>query len=156
MLKLQLPLFAPDLTFISKHISYQKREGRVYYFHGLFPLFFHGERDLESFRFITSQLVVSGNVKEIEIARAFGVSYISVKRGVKRLREEGGRGFFKEPNRRGAHVLTVDIIEKAQRLLYKEYTVAEVAKRLDLKADTVRKATRDGRLNKKKQKTMMG
>jgi len=35
MLKMQLPLFPPELTFINKQISFQKRDGRIYYFHGL-------------------------------------------------------------------------------------------------------------------------
>ena len=93
-------------------------------------------------------------MKAIQIAEAFGVSYISVKRGVKRLREEGAQGFFKEVKRRGPHVFTRDVLQKAQSLLDKGYTPGQVGKKMDLKADTVRKAIRDGRLHKKKQKIM--
>jgi predicted transcriptional regulator len=156
MLKIQLPLFPPELTFVNKQISFQKRDGRIYYFHGLFPLFSHEESDLKSFRFITSQLVVSGNVKQIEIANAFGVSYISVKRNVKRLREEGGEGFFKKAKDRSPHVLTDEVVEKIQEFLDADYTPSEVAKKLDLKANTIRKAIQAGILRKKKQKTTMG
>jgi predicted transcriptional regulator len=155
MLKIQLPLFPPELTFVNKQISFQKRDGRIYYFHGLFPLFSHEESDLKSFRFITSQLVVSGNVKQIEIANAFGVSYISVKRNVKRLREEGGEGFFKKAKDRSPHVLTDEVVEKIQEFLDAGNTPSEVAKKLDLKANTIRKAIQAGRLRKKKQKTTM-
>jgi predicted transcriptional regulator len=149
MPQIQLPLFPPELTEISKRISFQKREGKIYYFHYLTPLFSHEEGDLESFRFVTSQLVINGIVKEIEIARAFGVPYISVKRSVKRLKEEGAVGFFKKRKGRTAHVLTEDVIEKAQNLLNKLDNAAEVARRLDLKANTIRKAIQAGRLKKK-------
>lgn len=151
MLKIQLPLFPPELTFINNQVSFQKREGRIYYFHGLFPLFSHEEKDLHSFRFITSQLVVSGRVKEIEVAKAFGVSYISVKRSVKRLREEGPKGFYKKAKARSPHVLTGEVLEKAQKLLDQGHKPVEIAKELDLKANTVRKAVQAGRLHVKAQ-----
>ena len=150
MVKIQLPIFAPEHTFINKQISYQKRGGKVYYFHYNAPIYSHDEEDIASFRYITSQLIVSGNVKEIRVAEAFGVSYISVKRGVKRLRQEGAQGFFKEVKRRGPHVFTPDVVEKAQGLLDKGLTPGQVGKKLDLKPDTIRKAIRDGRLHKKK------
>ena len=146
---IQLPLFPPDLTEINKKISFQKKEGRVYYFHYLTPLFSHDEADLESFHLITSQLVINGSVKEIEISRAFGVSYISVKRNVKRLREEGSAGFFRKRKGRSAHILTEEVLEKAQNLLNKGHNGAEVARMLNLKANTISKAIQAGRLKKK-------
>ncbi len=150
MPKIQLPLFSPDLTNINKTISFQKRGGRIYYFHYLSPLFSHEEKDLESFRFITSQLIANGNVKQIEVSKAFGVSYISIKRAVKRLKDNGSSGFFQKPKGRSPHVLTDDIIEKAQNLLNKGDKAAEVARKLSLKANTIRKAIQAGRLKKKK------
>ena len=149
MPQIQLPLFPPELIKINKKVSFQKREGQIYYFHYLMPLFSHEEGDLESFRLITSQLVVNGSVKEIEISRAFGVSYISVKRNVKRLKEEGISGFFHKRKGRSAHILTAEVIEKAQNLLDRGHPAAEVARRLDLKANTIRKAIQVGRLKKK-------
>lgn len=150
MLKVQLPLFPPELTFINRQISFQKKDGRVYYFHGLFPLFSHEESDIKSFRLISSQLVVSGNVKQIEVAKAFGVTYISVKRSVKLLREEGPEGFFKnETKPRTPHVLTDEVVEKVQRYLDKGYSPSKIAERMGLKPNTIRKAIQAGRLRKK-------
>ena len=151
MLKAQLPLFPPVLTHINNQISFQKKEGRIYYFHGTLPLFSHDEKDIKSFRYITSQLITSGNVKQIEIAEAFGVSYISVKRSVKRLREDGGEGFFKQSNPRSPHVLTSEVVKKVQRYLDRGANPAEVAQKVKLKANTIRKAIQSGRLHKKKQ-----
>jgi transposase len=70
------------------------------------PVFQHPEKDYASFRLFTSQLVVNGNVKQVEIINAFNVSAISVKRWVKKYREQGAESFFietttqtKSPNR---------------------------------------------------------
>ena len=150
MPQMQLPIFPPGLNLINQLVGFEKKEGQVYYFYGTLPIFHHDEDDTESFRFITSQLVVSGNVKQIEIARAFGVPYISVKRSVKRLRQEGSKGFFKKRKGRSPHVLVPDVMKKAQNLLSKGHSTSEVAKQLDLKANTLNKAIREGRLHKKK------
>jgi hypothetical protein len=149
MLEIQLPLFPPELTPVNNEISFQKKDGQIYYFHGIFPVFFHEEKDLKSFRFITSQFIVSGRVKGVEVSNAFGVSYISVKRNVKLLREEGPEGFYKKVKVRGPHVLTEEVLRRAQRILDKGHNPAEVGRRLDLKADTVRKAIRCGGLRKR-------
>jgi transposase len=150
MLQLQLPIFPSCLTLINRQVGFQKKDGRIYYFCGQLPVFSHEEDDLASFRFITAQLVLSGNVKQIEIAKAFGVPYISVKRSVKRLRERGAHGFFAKPKGRSPHVLTPQVVEKAQRLLYNGHKPSVVAKKLNLKANTINKAIQAGRLHKKK------
>jgi hypothetical protein len=89
-----LPFFPEDITLINSHVGFQKRNGIVYYFNGSMPIYQHPEQDMRSFRLFTSQLVVNGNAKQVEIVNAFGVSDISVKRWVKRYREEGAQGFF--------------------------------------------------------------
>ena len=150
MPQMQLPFFPAGLTLINRQVGFEKKEGSVYYFHGHLPVFSHAEDDIDSFRLFISQLVVGGNVKQIEIVKAFGVSAISVKRSVKRLREQGPQGFFSKRKGRSAHVLVPEVLEKAQRLLSKGDNPATVAKKLDQKADTIRKAIKSGRLSKKK------
>jgi len=150
MPQLHLPIFPQELTYINNQIGVEKKDGQVYYFHGLLPVFFHEETDIESFRYITSQLVQAGNVSQMEIVRAFGVSYISVKRGVRRLREQGIDGFTRKAKGGTAHVLTVEVADQAQKLLSEGHTAAEVARQLGLNVSTVRKAIGAGRLHKKK------
>lgn len=94
MPQIQLPIFTEDVSLINSNVGFQKCDGIVYYFNGLMPIFQHPEDDLRSFRLFTSQLVVNGNAKQVEIVKAFNVSTISVKRWVKRYREEGSAGFF--------------------------------------------------------------
>ena len=149
MPQLVLPIFSPECKHINNPVGFQKIKGRIYYFHGLLPVFSHDEDDLESFRFITSQLVVNGNVKQKEIVKAFGISAISVKRYVKRHMKCGSKGFFRQAKARSAHVLTADIKEKVQKLLEKGQTASEIGRKLNIKSSTIRKAIKRGRREKK-------
>lgn len=150
MPQMLLPIFPPGLNPISEHVGFKEEDGRIYYFHGMLPVFSHAKEDLASFRFITSQLVVSGNAKLIDISKAFGIPYINVKRSVASLKREGSKAFFKARKGRTGHVLTEELVDKAQQLLYKGHSVSEVARRLDIKAPTIRKAIQQGKLKRKK------
>ena len=94
----RLPFFPEDIELINTYIGVQKKDGAVYYFNGAMPVFQHPETDYSSFRLFTSQLVVNGNVTQVEIVKAFGVSPISVKRWVKKFREQGAGSFFYRNN----------------------------------------------------------
>ena len=146
------PIFPSGLTLINEKIGFQKKDGRVYYFNGMMPIFSHHESDLPSFRFITAQLVVLGNATQAEIVRSFGISAISMKRYVKRYRERGPAGFFEKSRRRGPGVLTKEVLEKVQDMLDQGMETPVIAKEFGLKADTLNKAIRDGRLHKAKKK----
>ena len=90
----RLPFFPEEIELINTYIGVQKKNGIVYYFNGMMPVFQHPEEDLSSFRLFTSQLVVNGNARQVEIVRAFDISPISMKRWVKKYREKGAVGFF--------------------------------------------------------------
>ncbi len=94
----RLPFFPEDVELINTYIGVIKTNGVVFYFNGAMPVFQHQENDYSSFRLFTSQLVVNGNVKQIDIVKAFGVSAISVKRWVKKFREQGAESFFCRSN----------------------------------------------------------
>ncbi len=94
----RLPLFSEDITLINNYIGFQQKENSVYYFNGAMPVFQHPKGDYASFRLFTTQLVVNGNVKQMDIVRAFGVSKSSVKRWVRKYRENGSEAFFYRSN----------------------------------------------------------
>lgn len=67
----------------------------------------------KSFRLITSQFVVNGQCKQMDIVRAFRVSLISIKRSVKKYREGGARAFFQTHRTRGAYILMAEVLKQA-------------------------------------------
>ncbi len=154
MAQKQWPQFPDELTPINADLAVQRVDDRVSYFHRHLPIFRHAETDLNTFRLITSQFCVDGNVKQVEIARTFKVRGISVKRYVKRYRELGPEGFYAPRRRRGAAVLTVPVLSKAQALLDEGLAVVEVAEQLKLKANTLAKAVRAGRLHQAVKKSL--
>ena len=99
MIQIQLPLFPPDATLINGLLGVQMKGDIVYYFNGQMPIFKHHKDDYESFRLITAQFIDNGNSTQMDIVRCFGVSPISVKRWVKKYRDEKYlRDFVKKKN----------------------------------------------------------
>ena len=103
---------------------------------------------------ITSQFYVNGSAKQAEICRAFGVTPISVKRNVKLYRRKGVAGFFEEPRRRGATVLTPAVLQDVQKFLDDGLEIPEIADKMELLSDTLRKALRAGKLHQPQKKTL--
>jgi len=108
----------------------------------------HGEKDIATFRMITSQFCVSGYARQSDIIRAFGVTSISVKRSVKLYREKGTKGFYLPRMTRGAAVLTASVVARSEELLAAGGGEAEVAETLGLKLNTLQKAIRAGRVRR--------
>jgi len=141
-----LPIFPAEATPVNALISFAKRDGSVYYFQGCLPMFSHAESDLRSFRMITSQLLDNGCCTQAELVRAFGISSISMKRHVKKLRAGGNEAFFAGRRKRQPRVLTAEALQRAQELLAQGQPRTAVAKELGIKLDTLSKAVRAGRL----------
>ena len=152
MVQRQLPMFPEGSILVTHDLAVEKRDGRVTYFYGTLPVFTHDENDDASFQMITAQFYNSGYVKQMDIVRAFGVTPISVKRAVKRYKEEGVQGFYAQKNTRGAAVLTDGVLKQAQQLLSGGQEPCDVADQLNIKRDTFNKAIRAGRLHKNSKK----
>ena len=148
MPQLHLPMFPTGVTHITSELAFAKKDGQITYFNGHMPVFTHGEKDIATFRMITSQFCVSGYAKQSDIIRAFGVTSISVKRSVKRYRENGTKGFYAPRVTRGAAVLTAGVVAQSEELLAGGAGEAEVAETLGLKLNTLQKAIRAGRVRK--------
>lgn len=147
MPQIQLPIFADGVTDISSNLAFEKRDGRVTYFHGLFPVFTHDEADIRTFRMITSQFCVQGSATQSQIVRAFGVPIRTVKRYCKLYREKGPKGLYEPRVSRGPAVLVPDVMSKAQELLDADQDIKQVSEQLGVKRNTVQKAVRAGRLH---------
>lgn len=149
MSQTQLPIFPAGLKEINQHVAVHCEADRVVYYNGHLPVFQHAAGDVQSFRLFTSQLIVQGTVSQSEIVQAFGVPRITVKRYAKLLRERGSKRFFAPPKRRGAPVLTPEVLGQAQCMLDEGQGVAAIAAELRILSDTLQKAIRAGRLKKR-------
>lgn len=148
MPQIQLPFFPEGVTHITPLLAFGVEDGRITYFNGSMPVFVHDQGDLASFRMITAQFCVTGNAKQCEVAQAFGIPKITIKRAVKLYREAGPKGFYRPRQTRGAAVLTAPVLAQAQQLLDEGLEPREVAERLGIKPDTLSKAVRVGRLHR--------
>ena len=149
MPQIQLPIFPTSCTAITQELAFEQREGTVYYFNGHLPVFSHPVDDIASFRFFTSQLISNGNASQGEIARAFGVPLVTVKRSCKKLRDEGAAGFFRPAEPRQGHKLTDERIARAQAMLDEGFSVPAIGAELGVLPNTLHKAISYGRLKKK-------
>lgn len=149
-----LPIFPEGVTHINQLLAFEKRDGTVTYFNGYMPVFSHAVDDTPTFRMITSQFCVQGTARQVEIQKAFGLPSITVKRAVKRYRDFGPKGFYQSRRTRGASVLTDEVLEVVQNQLNAGKEIPEIARELDLLADTLRKAVQAGRLHQEKKKRL--
>lgn len=116
----------------------------MWYFYGCLPVFSHSERDYESFCMITSQMVVMGQCRQVDIIKAFGVSIISVKRYVKKYREGGPGAFYNQRKKKKQTVWKPEVLNRAQELFNEGKTRKEVEELLEIKRDTLYRAIRSG------------
>jgi hypothetical protein len=124
----------PDgATPINDLFSVVREGGQWTYFLGFGPVFQHAEEDSRSFRMLTPQLICQGSCLQSEVVGAFGVSAISVKRSVKKFREDGIEGFYQPRRGRGATVVTPEIAQQAEALLLQGRSRSQVAEQLGLK-----------------------
>ena len=152
MPQLQLPIFPVESKCITNEIAVAREDQRVVYIYGSLPIFQHEQGDLQSFRLFTSQLIERGAARQVDIVNAFGVPLPTVKRYVKLLRDHGPKAFFAEPRRRSASVLKGEAQQAAESLLQEGKSVPEVAQATGVKANTLHKAIRAGRLPAVKKK----
>jgi transposase-like protein len=91
-------------------------------------------------------MILNGTVREADIVRTFGVPRITVRRSVRKLQQQGVGSFFVDRRRGSARVVKGELREQARQLLEQGVGVPEIAQRLQVKANTLHKAIRQGRL----------
>jgi hypothetical protein len=93
-----------------------------------------------------------GVVRQVDIVNTFGVPLATVKRYLKLLRDYDKKAFFAESKRRSAPVLTDKTRQIVASLIEEGKTVPEAAEASGVKANTLHKAIRAGRLPRIKKK----
>jgi len=109
-------------------------------------VFIHEADDLATFRMYTSQLIINGTATQRQIASAFGVPVVTVKRMVKRYRQNGPEGFYQPAVPKRGHKLTPELLVQAQGMLDQGQGVPAISQQLGVLKTTLHKAIASGRL----------
>jgi transposase len=146
MPQVQLPMFPAGSVDLNGDLACRTEDERVVYYNGHLPVFTHAKSDVGSFRMYTSQLIVQGSATQGQVAKAFGVPLVAIKRGTKLYRERGAAGFFVRKPRREGSKLNAEKLEEARALLVQGHPLAVVSRQTGVLTDTLRKAISAGRL----------
>lgn len=146
MPQVQLPIFPAGSVEINRDLACRTEGEQVIYYNGHLPVFTHAKSDLASFRLFTSQLIVQGSATQGQVAKAFGVPLVAIKRATKLYRERGAAGFFVPKDRREGSRLNTETLEQARALLGQGHPLAVVSRQTGVLTDTLRKAIGSGRL----------
>ena len=148
-MQLLLPIFPSDTKMISRSLGVYEKDNIVQYIANGLPIFSHGSEDLQSFRFITSNLINQGLCKSSEVSRCFGIPVENVKRYLSILRKEGEVAFFSGERRKGyCHKIRGSVLERIQKKLDKGQSVNSIAKEEDLSEGSIRYSVKQGYLKK--------
>ena len=149
--QLLLPLFPRDIQLITPTLGVQIKDDTVYYYHSGVPIYSHGQEEYNKFRYCTSNFVLQGLCKGVDIAKTFHVSIDSVRGNKKRLESQGEDYFFNtEPRKRRSHKLTPSLLALLQEKLDTSQSVNSIAKEHGISEGSIRYAIQQGRLKKKK------
>jgi len=149
-MQLILPLFPFDTKMISGLLGVREVDQMVHYIANGLPVFSHGVEDIQSFRFVTSNFIHQGLCGQSDIARSFNIPIGSVKRNLKKFREEGEAAFFSEDKRRGhSHKIRGSVLERIQKKLDKGQSTNSIAKEEKLTEGSIRYRIIIGDLKKK-------
>ncbi len=143
------PVFPTDVKMINSKIGVKIIGETVFYFNEGGVFFQHDKNDYQSFRFITSQMIVLKIVRQVEVINFFEVSKESVIRWWRTYRDKGANGFFgtKKVSKRG-NILTPEVITEIQGKLNLGESVKSIGEGIGIKPDTIQKAIQAGRLTK--------
>jgi transposase len=157
MPQVQLPIFPAGSVEINRALACRVEGDQVVYFNGHLPVFTHAKKDLASVRHFSSQLV-QGSATQGDVAKAFGVPLVAIKRATKLYRERGPAGFYVSARRREGSKLNAEKLEQARALLVQGYPLPIVSAQSGV-LDTLRKAISAGRLpavKKKQTESLVG
>lgn len=148
-MQLQLPIFPAECKMISSTVGVYESDGIIQYIVNGLPVYSHGKEDIQAFRFFTSNLILQGRCKQIDIERCFCVSTDSVTRNLKKFREQGEQAFFSGENRHGhCHKIRGEVLERIQKKLNNGQSVNGIGKQEKITEGAIRYAIKHGYLKK--------
>jgi transposase len=145
----RFPLLPSDAEIVSEHLAVARCDGRITFFNASGPIFTCMEDDEESLRYAAVMFTEPrlGLATPIQIARAIDRHRSRVHEYRKQYREGGAKAIaVKQRGPRGASKLKGIRMARAQKFLNEGKSNRKVAKLVEVKEGTIRKAIREGRL----------
>lgn len=134
---------------VSSCVGVQCKDGLVHYILNGLPYYTHPSGDLQSFRFVTSNLIAQGLCRKSEIQRCFQVSEDSVHRNFLKFKNGGAAEFFGQDARKGnCHKIVGEIRERIQKKLDFGQSVLSIAKEEGFQEGSIRYQIKMGYLKK--------
>lgn len=149
-MQLILPIFPKDSKALSRMVMVHEKDKTVYYYANGLPIFSHGYSEINSFRYITCNLIEHGLCKAREVAEFFGIPENSVSYQLRIYRKEGAIAFFsRDVHDKKSHKLHGELLLRVQRGLDKGLSNNQIAKQEAISEGTIRYALSKGTLKKK-------
>lgn len=135
---------------ISDYVGVYEKDSLVQYIVNGLPVYAHASEDMNSFRFITSNLIHQGLCRKVDIQNCFGVSEDSIYRYYNKFKEQGADAFFGVDNRLGgkAHKILGEKRMRMQHKLDKGQSVNSIAKEEGVRESAIRYQIKIGNLKK--------
>ena len=141
-----LPSENPEAVPISAKFSLQTQDGKTVYFHYLEPIWSHAEGDRAGQRIAAVQLAERDGVTQAGVAKALGVSAVTVNRWVRLYRKHGTAGLERLEAPRTRTALNPEQQQSAADRLYAGRSLRSVALELDVNRETLRQYQKSGSL----------
>jgi len=149
MVKTLFPVFPTEIKMINHKIGVKPIGDKILYFNGGGVMYEHEKDDYESFRYISSQMIILQSVRQKDVIKFFKVSKSSVIRWQRIYKQKGAKGFFGTKKvKKGGNVLTPEVLLQVQKNLNLGKAVKEIGEYFEIKPDTIIKAIQSGRLSK--------
>jgi len=146
-MQMQLPLFPRSTKLLSATWGVFQKGDSVYYLHNGSPVYTHHKDDINTYRYVTANLIVNNSCSATKLSTVFGVSARNFQRYAKRLRAGGADAFFNPIDNRGqCHKMTSDKLTAAQKYLDQGYSQQRTGKQINVNEATIRYHLRKGNL----------
>ena len=123
----ELPVFPASRCASTTELAIEPRESVVVYCNCPWPVGSHPTPDRAVSRRFVSQFIANGAASPAQLARAFSVPLVTVKRAGMKLRQEGAAGCFRPSVPRPGHRLIAVVLAAAQALPEAGYAPAAAA-----------------------------
>ena len=147
---MQLPIFPTVTKLLSPSWGVFEKDNLVYYLHNGSPVHVHEKNDLNTYRYVTANLIVNHSCSASALSKVFGVGVRNFERYAKSFRDFGADAFFNPADGRGkCHKMTSGKLVEAQQCLDNGCSQMRTAKQINVNEASIRYHIKKGTFKKK-------